>query len=180
MTRTIIWLAGITVVWVLLWDSITVANVAAGVLVAAAVLITFPLPRVGPADGLQIRPWPLLKLGFVVVRDLVASNITVSLLILNPRAKISSRVVECPVSAESPAMLATMANIIALSPGMMAIQATNSPNTLLIHSLCLDDAAVRQRVNTLDRLVCAALQPVTHTAQGDIKPQPSAERTAHS
>jgi|GEM_PF-4843584 len=164
MSRTVIWLLGITVVWVLLWDSVNLANICAGLLVAIVVLIAFPLPRVGPADGISVHPWPFIKLCSVVLRDLVVSNVVVSLLILNPRSKITSRVVECSVSTESPALLSTMANIIALSPGLMAIQATRLPNTLLVHSLCLDEASVHRRVADLDRLVSAALQPVKHTS----------------
>ena len=155
MKRRIGWVVAIALIWVLLWDNLTLANLAAGVVVGILVLIAFPLPAVErPVEPHLVG---VIRLVSAVSIDLIRSNMHFSWLILNPRATFTGGVVECQMSTNSPPLLSTIANIIALSPGMMAVEAAHDPNTLLVHALRLTPDEVRQRVARLERLVTAAL-----------------------
>lgn len=155
MRRRLAWFLAIVVVWLMLWDEASWGNLVGGSLVALAVLSAFPLPAAG--EPFHIRWWAFLRLWFIVGVDLVKSNIIVAWMILNPRTHLEGNVTECEMRTATPALLSTIANIIALSPGMMALQATRNPNTLLVHSLGLPQAEVRRRVRRLEDLVLDAL-----------------------
>jgi multicomponent Na+:H+ antiporter subunit E len=59
---------------------------------------------------------------------------------------------------DSPKVLSTIANILALSPGTMAVDATDSPPVLFVHVFTDGDIHdVRRRVASLERLVIEAI-----------------------
>lgn len=153
--RRIGWVAAIATIWVLLWDRFALANVAAGVLVGVLVLVAFPLPVVDRA--VQFHALGLVRLATSVVIELVISNLNMSWLIINPRQRFTSEFVECRMYTDSPPLLSTIANIIALSPGMMAVEAARAPNVMIVHGLNLTPDQVRRRVARLERRVIAAL-----------------------
>ena len=154
-SRVLVWIVAITAVWVALWDRFTSANIAGGALVAVALLVVFPLPRVDDDDRLRFHPLAQLRLLGVIAVDLVRSNLAMAKVIVSPRATVRPSVVHCPMVTDSPTLMSLIATIVALSPGMMVIEATG-PRTLAVHALNADDATVRGRVARLERLVVAA------------------------
>lgn len=154
MNRRVGWVLAIAVIWVMLWDQLTVANVLAGLIVGVVVLIAFPLPAV--VRGVDPHLIGGIRLWSSVGWDLVVSNLHVAWMIINPRATFTSIVVECEISTDSPPLLSTIANIIALSPGMMAVEAARDPNVMLVHTLTFTPEEVRRRVGLLERRVIAA------------------------
>lgn len=158
MRRSFAYAVGLVLAWVMLWDKVSVANVAAGVLVAAVILVTFPLQRVPGRERRSVRPAALLRLAAAVVRDLAVSNVTVALQILSRNQELHSGIVACRMRTSSPKSLSTMANVLALSPGTMAVDAIAEPPTLFVHVLTVDDPLdVRRRVAHIERLVIEAL-----------------------
>jgi multicomponent Na+:H+ antiporter subunit E len=133
---------GLAVAWVMLWDRVSIANVLGGLLVAGVLLVVFPLRPVGEA----------------VLGDLVVSNVLVARTIISRHHRLRTGVVACPMRSDSPKVLSTVANIIALSPGMMAVDATAGPPTLYVHVLLLNrQTDVRRRVARLEALVIDAV-----------------------
>lgn len=158
MRRYLAYAAGMAVAWVMLWDKVSVANVAAGLLVATVILIAFPLQRVSHRQQRKVRPIALARLAYAVLRDLAVSNVTVALQILSRNQELHSGIVACRMRTASPKSLSTMANILALSPGTMAVDALAEPPTLFIHVLTVDDPLdVRRRAAHLERLVIEAV-----------------------
>ena len=49
------------IAWVMLWDQVTIANIAAGLLVGAGMLIVFPLPG-GHEPSSTVRPVACIRL----------------------------------------------------------------------------------------------------------------------
>jgi multicomponent Na+:H+ antiporter subunit E len=156
--RYVAYIGGLTAAWLMLWDQITLANFLGGIIVAATLLAVFPLPPVPPRRRMVVRPLALLRLGGAVVAELVVSNVFMAREILRPRRRLVSGIVRCPMRTDSPKMLSTVANILALSPGTMAVDATDAPPTLYVHVLARSDLGdVRRKVTRLERLVVAAL-----------------------
>jgi multicomponent Na+:H+ antiporter subunit E len=158
MRRLALYAVLLTVSWVLLWDRLSAANVAAGAAVAAALMAAFRLRPVAPENRLSLRPIGLARLAGSIVRSLVLSNLLLSREIASRSTRLRTGIIACPMHTSSPKLLATMANILALSPGMMAVDATNDPPMLYVHLFTLEDMDVaRRKVAHLEELVIGAI-----------------------
>lgn len=143
--------------WLLAWGQISVANVASGLVVAAALLVAFPPHRPGPA-GPSISPVGTARLVLYVLGQLVPSNVLVTREILSRRSRIRTGVLAYPLQEPSDAVLSLMAHVIALTPGTMTVEATTDPPVLYVHFLLLDDLdEARRKLGRLERLAVAAL-----------------------
>jgi multicomponent Na+:H+ antiporter subunit E len=142
----------------MLWDQITVANFLGGLAVAAVLLAVFPLPPVDPGRRMIVRPVALARLGAEIIGELFTSNVYMTQEILTPQRRLVSGVIRCPMRTSSPKVLSTVANILALSPGTMAVNATGGPPTLFVHVLVKGDVhEMRRRVTHLEQLVVDAI-----------------------
>jgi multicomponent Na+:H+ antiporter subunit E len=158
MRRYLAYVVGLAITWVMLWDRITLANFVGGIAVAAVLLAMFPLPPVDPARRLIVRPLALARLAADILRELVVSNVFMTREILTPERRLSSGVVRCPMRTDSPRVLSTVANIVALSPGTMAVDSTDGPPVMFVHVLTEGELHdVRRRVARLEQLVVEAI-----------------------
>lgn len=126
------------VVWLLLWGDLSVGNVVSGILVAAVLMVVFP--NDGPFWPRHFFH-PVHALHFVgyFVLNLIVSNFLLSKEILRGASGTRTRVVTVPMPDCTPAMLTFVANVTALTPGTMAVDASNEPPQLTVHVLLLHD-----------------------------------------
>jgi multicomponent Na+:H+ antiporter subunit E len=158
MRRYVVYVVALAIAWVMLWDQITLANFLGGTAVAAVLLAIFPLPPVDPARRSIVRPLALARLAVDILRELVVSNMFMTREILTPDRRLSSGVVRCPMRTNSPRVLSAVANIVALSPGMMGVDSTDGPPVMFVHVLTETDLHdVRRRVARLEQLVIEAI-----------------------
>ena len=158
MRRYLPYVIGLAVAWVMLWDQITLANFVGGLAVASVLLVVFPLPPIDPTRRLIVRPWALGRLAVAVFGELLVSNVYMSHEIVTPNRRLVSGVVRCPMRTDSPKVLSTVANILALSPGTMAVDATNDPSALYVHVLADGDVGdMRRKVLRFEQLVIEAI-----------------------
>mgnify|MGYP003544722612 CR=1 FL=1 len=96
-----------------------------------------------------------------VVGELIVSNVIMTREIVTPERTLASGVVRCPMRTSSPKVLSTVANILALSPGTMTVDATSDPPTLFVHVLARGDLHdVRRLTARMERLVVEAIGSV--------------------
>lgn len=112
---TVVWL---TLVWVLLWGSATVANIAAGAVLSTLLVTAFPL---GDERGAPLRPLAVLSFGWWFARALVVANLTVARQILRPRLELEQGIVAVPLRSSSPVVATFVANSISLTPGTLTV-----------------------------------------------------------
>jgi multicomponent Na+:H+ antiporter subunit E len=161
MRRHFPYALGLAVAWVMLWDEITLANFLGGLAVAALLLVVFPLPPVPANRRLVVRPWALCRLAGAVLGELLVSNVFMTHEIVTLDRRLVSGVVRCPMRTDSPKILSTVANILALAPGTMAVDATDGPPVLFVHVLSHGDLGdMRRKVSRLERLVVEAIGSV--------------------
>ena len=147
-------------IWLLAWGEVTVANVITGVVLAVALLVAFPRRRSAAPEGSRVRPLALMRLVAFVLADLVISNVLVARQILSRRADIRTGVIEHEVHSPSDMVLTLIANLIALSPGTMTVEATRDPPVVHVHFLLLDDVdKAHQMIARLEHLIVAAIGP---------------------
>lgn len=153
----LVWL---TVLWLLLWDSLSFANVASGLLVAITVLAFARLPRLRAVDPDQrgrINPFAALWLGVVVLYKLVEANVVLAWEIITPRDRIHTGVIAVPLRTQSETAMMIVANVITLTPGTVTIDAIGSPPVLYVHVLHLSEIDdVRREVLHLEALAVRA------------------------
>jgi multicomponent Na+:H+ antiporter subunit E len=134
----------LVVLWLLLWNDLSIGNLVGGVLVASVVLAGARLPRaacVGAASGDRARVQPLALayfLGYVVVK-LVQSNLVLAWEILTPRNRINTGIVAVPLRTESDLAMLVVANVVTLTPGTVTIEVSGSPAVIYVNVLHLHD-----------------------------------------
>lgn len=141
----LVWL---TVLWILLWDSLSFANVLSGLAVAIAVLSIARLPRlrtVDPDQRARVNPFAALWLVVFVLYKLVEANVILAWEIVTPRDRIHTGVIAVPLRTQSETAMMLVANVITLTPGTVTIEAIGSPPVLYVHVLHLSEIDEVQR-----------------------------------
>jgi multicomponent Na+:H+ antiporter subunit E len=151
----VLWL---TVVWVLLWGTISVKIVLGGILVAAAVTALFPLPLLA---RLPFRPWPLLQLGGWLLADLVVSGALVAWETVRYGPRARAGIVAVPLRTGSERITTLVAAAAALTPGSFVLQIDRAGSRLYVYALGLrgpaDIARVRRQMARLQERVVRAV-----------------------
>jgi len=144
-------------VWLLLWGEITVANVLSGLVVAAGLLVVFPLEPV-PGVAHRLRPLAVVRLAAFFAFELVVSTLHVAWYVVWGPSRVRTGIIACPLRVPEPGLATFLANLLALSPGTMPIEVTMDPAVIYVHVLRVDSPeAVRARVAHLEALAVAAL-----------------------
>lgn len=123
--------------WLLLNQSLAPGHIVLGIIVGlAGGLATASLQLPG---GSMRRHLLLVRLVFVVLSDIIRSNIAVTRIIVNPRRKATSGFVTIQLDMRSHYGLAILACIITSTPGTVWVHFDNAKGRLLIHVLDLID-----------------------------------------
>lgn len=121
-------------VWVLLHENTLPFTIFGGVLVG--VLVPLFTARFWPERPEVSRVWALVRFAPVFVWDVVAANLHVAWLIVNPFRKIEPRWIVVPLELTDHHAIVTLANVISLTPGTVSSELGPDHKTLLVH--CLD------------------------------------------
>jgi len=112
-------------------------------LLGAVLAIVIPLltVRVAVAHPRIGKPGTIVRLGLVVLYDIVKSNIDVAKLVLGPQARIRSAFVWVPLDLTDPYAKTALAGIITMTPGTLSSDFSADGRHLLVHALNVDDEA---------------------------------------
>lgn len=157
--------AFLAAVWLLLWGSISAANVLSGIGVAVLLLLVYPTDRGRPAERREPsgvpwwrRPVAVVRLAGSVVAQLIASNALLTREVLTPGSKIRTAVVACRLRSDNERAITLLANVLALTPGTMPVNVQLHPAVIHVHVLHLDTpVATRRTVARLEALVIRAV-----------------------
>ena len=143
--------------WLLAWGKATLANVLSGILVAAALLLAFPLTERAGAPW-QISPIGVARLGGHVLVQLLVSNVAMVGQILKRRPDLRPGVLVHQLRRPSAEVVTIMSSVIALSPGTMTVDVDREASAISVHFFRLDDElAARAGLVRLERLVERAI-----------------------
>ncbi|MFC9787481.1 Na+/H+ antiporter subunit E [Rhodococcus sp. NPDC127528] len=144
----LIWL---TVVWVLLWGNISVANVLGGLVVGALIMVLLPLPRV-PVEG-RIHPWSIVKLVGLCIVYAAQSSAQVAWLAVRPGPPPVTGVLRVRLAIKSDLVLTLCVDVLNLIPGTMVLEVDQVKRMVYVHVLDVGtDRAVDQFYRTVRRL----------------------------
>ncbi len=155
--RIAVRLALLVGLWLLAWGDLSVANLLTGTMLAGVLLVAFPLQR-RQASGVRLSPVGVGRLVLYVLGQLVPSNVLVAREVVSRRSRVRTGILAYPVQHPSDEVITLIANVIALTPGMMTVETTRDPAVIYVHFLLLNDVeGARRAVAHLERLVVAAL-----------------------
>jgi len=165
------WITGVwlTVVWVLLWGQLSVANVLAGIVVATVITLALPMPRI----DVHMR-WRLLGTGALLgwfVIDLLRASVEVAALALSPRRVPQGAVIAVPLRSRSDLYLTITAQLTALVPGSVVVESRRLAGVIYVHVLDVAtsggiEAARRQVQRQEERVLRAMASPQELAAAG--------------
>jgi multicomponent K+:H+ antiporter subunit E len=132
--------------WLLLQHSL------APVHLLAAALIGLILPRLLHSflpQAPRLRIFPALRLGGVVLWDIVLSNITVARLVLGPIERLQPAWIRVPLALTHPTAIALLASIITTTPGTVSCAIDEKRRCIWVHALnCADPAGLIADIQT--------------------------------
>jgi multisubunit Na+/H+ antiporter MnhE subunit len=134
----------LAVMWCLLIERFDLGAFLAGLLVAVGVQWMFR--RVKGAESLlfhrAFRPskiFALLKLAAFFTYELLLSNIQVAIVVLSPRLRVRSALIELPIALQNDLSITALANMISLTPGTVTVDVSPDLKSLVIHCLNVND-----------------------------------------
>jgi len=125
--------------WLLLNQSLSPGHILLGCIVGLAgglAISTLQIP-----SGRIRRPGAIVRLAFIVLVDIIRSNIAVARIVLVPGRIAKSGFMTVPLEIRNPYALAILACIITSTPGTVWVNFDTGKGELLVHVLDLVDEA---------------------------------------
>ncbi|WP_423918247.1 Na+/H+ antiporter subunit E [Frigoribacterium sp. 2-23] len=137
-------LIGLIVLWMFLWNQLTVLSFVSGVVVALLVTRVFFLPPVELSGRFNLL-WAFVFLG-AFLRDLAAASVQVSWQAVRPRGIGANAIIAVPLRTRSDFIMTITAEAVSLVPGSLVVEADRERSILYLHALSVGDAAGVVRV----------------------------------
>lgn len=150
--------AALVLLWCLLWDDLTWANVITGTVLALLVTRSLHLPAVQLSGRFNVY-WAISFVGHFAV-DLVRSSAQVVAIAVRPRCQPQNAVIAVALHTSSDLLMTLTAQSVSLLPGSLIIEVDRRNATLYLHVLdaSTDEALERTRRSVLvieERLIRA-------------------------
>jgi multicomponent Na+:H+ antiporter subunit E len=131
----VVWL---TVLWVLLWGDLSVANVLGGLAVALLVVVVARDVSTAQTSGMRLRPLAALRFAGHFLVELVKANLVLAWEIVTPRNRIHTGIVAVELPGASDGLVTLVADAVTLTPGTLTVEVRREPVPVLyVHVLHL-------------------------------------------
>nr|WP_269151243.1 Na+/H+ antiporter subunit E [Spelaeicoccus albus] len=133
----VVWLV---VLWVLLWDELTVVTVVSGVVVAAGVIRAFYLPAIELSGRFNIYWAAVFAVRFIV--DVITASVHVAWQAVDLRHTPRSSLIAVDLHTRSDIVLTLTGEAVSLVPGSLVVEVDRPRTVLYLHVLgtkTLDD-----------------------------------------
>lgn len=165
----------LTIVWVLLWGDLSIANVLSGILIAIVSVRLLRMPVIDFHGHVHLPRLAHLLWRFAV--DLVVASAQVARLALDPRRTPHSAVIAVQLRSHSDLYLTLTAQFCSLVPGSVVVEAHRITGMLYVHVLDVDTAhgvdAARQHVLDQEARILRALASDDELAQVGLGRRPA-------
>jgi len=126
----LVWLV---VLWLFLWDQVSVLSIVTGLVLALLVTRVFYLPPVELPD--RVNPLGVLLFLVRFIADLVRASFQVAWMAINPRRVPTSSIIAVQLSTKSDLSLTLTALAVSLVPGSLIVEADRQDDILYLHAL---------------------------------------------
>lgn len=148
----------LALVWAALTGEFSAHNLAIG-FVLGYLLLAFAL-RADPVFAAYARRVPrMLRFAGYFLWQLLRSNLRVAYDVITPTHLMKPAIVAVPLEASTEGEIATLANLISLTPGTLSLELSQDGRSLHVHVMYLDDeAAAIAEIKDLERRVLELLR----------------------
>ncbi len=164
-------LCWLILVWILLWGTVSAANILSGLTIALIITLLLPLPTV-PIEG-RVHPLSLLRLVLLVAGYLVLSSFQLAWLAVKPGPPPLSAVLRAHLAIKSDLVLALAVNIINLTPGTIVLEIDQVRRMIYIHVI---DVGSERSVNRFYRQVAQIERLLIRSFERDEDWRPAAAK----
>lgn len=182
--RTIEWrlVLFLVIVWMVMWGRIDLFTFLAGVVVALAVVVVFPLPPL--RIGVRVRPLAAAYLIGRFLVDVIRATYSVARVVLGRNPDVPCAVVRVDLATRSDLILTLTAEMTTLIPGSVVIGVSQEDHALYLHVLNVPDAesaerfrdTVRQQEGRLARAIGREVDVKAWERAQRHTPQPESDR----
>lgn len=136
----------LTLVWMMLMNSISAGALAFGLFLG--LVVPFLTQSYWPDRPRIHRPLKIVAYILLVLYDIVMANVTVARIVLFvPRAKLQPAWIVIPLELRSPEAITVLAGSITLTPGTLTAEVSSDAHAILVHCLHAPDPdAVRDEI----------------------------------
>jgi len=164
-------LCWLILVWILLWGTVSAANILSGLAIALIITLLLPLPTV-PIEG-RVHPLSLLRLVLLIAWYLVLSSVQLAWLAIKPGPPPLSAVLRTHLAIKSDLVLALAVNIINLTPGTIVLEIDQVRRMIYVHVI---DVGSERSVNRFYRQVAQIERLLIRSFERDEDWRPSAAK----
>jgi multicomponent Na+:H+ antiporter subunit E len=125
-------LIALVLLWVFLWDQVTVLTVVTGVLLAIGVTRVLYLPPVLLSGRFNV--WRALLLGLRMMFDVTVASLQVALLALNPKWQPMNAIIAVQLLTRSDLVTTLTAEAISVVPGTVVVDIDRERGLLYLHA----------------------------------------------
>ncbi|MDQ0319573.1 multisubunit Na+/H+ antiporter MnhE subunit [Pararhizobium capsulatum DSM 1112] len=135
----------LTVAWMAITGSMTVANVLLGLVVA---VLSLWIARAHVSEAkLKVRPLAALLLAALFIKELAMSAYRVAVQVLTPRLVLKPGIFAFPLTVTRDFEITLLANLITLTPGTLSVDVSRDRRLLYVHALdCSDPVALKRDI----------------------------------
>ncbi|MGI9510845.1 MAG: Na+/H+ antiporter subunit E [Geminicoccaceae bacterium] len=144
--------------WAALFSAFNLPSLATGFAVGYAILWLLS-PLFADSRYCQ-RLFSLVRLVAFFLRELLVSSLQVAWDVITPSHRSRPGIVAVPIDAKTDFEIATLANLVSLTPGTLSLDVDSDRRTLYVHAMFVDDPEnIRREIKQgMERRVLEALQ----------------------
>ena len=167
----------LVVLWVMLWDSVSLMHIITGVVLALVVTRVFYLPPVVLSGRFNIIH--ALNYGLWFLYSLIHASVEVAWFAFRPRAVGAGSVIACDLRTSSDLLMTLVADTASLIPGSIIIDSDRAMGVLYLHVLDCDSEekiiSAKAQVYHIEQLLIRALGSHRDLAALKVNPDPIAD-----
>lgn len=158
--------AWLTVAWVVMWGTVSVANILSGLVLGALILTVLRMPPI--SVGVRVHPVAGIVLLVRFLLDVVVASFHMAWLAVRPGRPPAASVVTTQLNTRNELLQTVVAEMMSLVPGSLVVDLRPDSGRLSMHVLDVGTPAqadrFRQRVLDQERRVLAALSAPASSA----------------
>ena len=167
----------LVVLWVMLWDAVSLMHIITGVILAFVVTRVFYLPPVVLSGRFNIIH--ALNYGLWFLYSLIYASVEVAWFAFRRRAVGAGSVIACDLRTSSDLLMTLVADTASLIPGSIIIDSDRAQGILYLHVLDCDSEekilTAKRHVYYIERLLIQAVGSHRDLAALKIDPDPMAD-----
>ncbi len=135
----------LTVVWIAITGSLTVANLLLGLVVA---VLSLGIVRAHVSrHRLKVKPVAAVLLAGLFIKELALSAYRVAVQVVTPKLVLKPGIFAFPLTVNRDFEITLLANLITLTPGTLSVDVSPDRRLLYVHALdCSDPVALKRDI----------------------------------